>query len=125
MPKYKEYSVLHSLSDFESKKISYGQLIYISGYLTFGDDKHNLWGNEEGYKYIRETMPPLKDPAWRDCISLIYYGKFRKTLLKYNEKYVVVLGHISRHMPKSDEVNLGSCNRSEERRLGKECVSTG
>src|SRR3546814_13987692 len=99
------------------------------------DLKHNLWGNEEGYKYIRETMPPLKDPAWRDCISLIYYGKFRKTLLKYNEKYVVVLGHISRHMPKSDEVNLGSCNeisisldgydaRSEERRVGKGWVRT-
>src|SRR3546814_18621999 len=57
----KEYSVSHALSNLESKKISDGQLIYISGYLTFGDDKHNLWGNEEGYKYIRDTMPPLKE----------------------------------------------------------------
>src|SRR3546814_1781357 len=53
-PEYKEYSLSHALSDFESKKISDGQLIYISGYLTFGDDKHNLWGNEEGYKYRSE-----------------------------------------------------------------------
>src|SRR3546814_14439332 len=59
-PEYKEYSVSHALSAFESKKISDGQLIYISGYLTFGDDKNNLWGNEEGYKKIREKKQQIK-----------------------------------------------------------------
>src|SRR3546814_11977241 len=45
-PEYKEYSVSHALSDFESKKISDGQLIYISGYQTFGRSEERRVGIE-------------------------------------------------------------------------------
>lgn len=105
-----QYDVPSVLNDFESKKIIDRTFVTVSGYLTFGDDKHNLWSSAEEYQYIREKMPPLSDPAWTKCIALDYYGKFRGDLLKYDGQKVIISGYISRHIPQADEVNLGSCN---------------
>lgn len=106
-----QYGVSSVLNDFESKKIENQTFVSVRGYLTFGDDKHNLWESSVEYKYIRENMPPLSDPAWKKCISLDYYGKFRRDLLKYDGEKVVISGYISRRIPEADEVNLGSCNQ--------------
>lgn len=105
-----QYDVTSVLNDFESKKIADRAFVSVSGYLSFGDDKHNLWSSAGEYQYIREKMPPLSDPAWKKCIALDYYGKFRHDLLKYNGQMVVISGYISQDTPEVDEVNLGSCN---------------
>lgn len=105
-----QYDVPSVIENFESKKINDQTFVSVSGHLTFGDGKHNLWSSAEGYQYIREKMPPLSDPAWKKCIALNYYGKFRRDLLKYDGEKVVIFGYISRHIPEADEVNLGSCN---------------
>ena len=104
------YGASSALSDFETGKIREGQLISISGFLTFGDDKHNVWESRKEYEYIRRERPPRNDPAWGKCISLMNYGKFRSKLLRYNGKQVKITGYISRQTPASDEINLGSCN---------------
>ena len=105
-----QYDVTSVLNDFNSKKISDQSFVSVSGYLTFGDDKHNLWSSAGEYQYIREKMPPLSDPAWKKCIALDYYGKFRRGLLKYDGKEVIISGYISRNIPEADEFNLGSCS---------------
>lgn len=105
-----QYNVISVLSDFNAEKLKDMAFVSVSGYLSFGDDKHNLWASEEDYKYVRETMPPLSDPAWDKCVSLNNYGGFRRDLLKYDGRKVIVFGYISQHVMENDEVNLGSCN---------------
>jgi hypothetical protein len=106
-PLYTVSSVLH---DFESKKLHEHDYVSVSGYLTFGDDKHNLWFSVDNYEYIRYNMPDITDPAWKKCIALGSYGKFRNNLLKNNGNNVIISGYIYRRVPQSSEVNLGSCN---------------
>jgi hypothetical protein len=103
-------AVSSALYDFDSGKIKDRGFVSVSGYLTFGDDKHNLWESSRAYEYIKEKMPPLGDRAWKECISLSFYGNFRRSLKKYDGKEVIISGYIYRHTPARDEVNLGSCN---------------
>lgn len=105
-----QYDVPSVLNDFESRKINDGAFVSVSGYLTFGDDKHNLWSSAENYQYIRDKIPPPSDPAWKNCITFDYYGKFRRDLLRFDGKKVIISGYISRHIPEPGEVNLGSCS---------------
>ena len=104
------YHVSSLLADFNSNKLTNGQLVSVYGYLTFGDDKHNLWESEKDYKYILDMRPNISDPVWKRCISLDSYGPFRSNLLKNDGKNSVISGYISRRIPNDDEINLGSCS---------------
>ncbi|QAY75936.1 hypothetical protein [Sphingosinicella sp. BN140058] len=105
-----DYDVRSILSAFQAGTAPQGRPVSVSGYLTFGDDKHNLWASEKDCRDLREAVPPPGDPAWRRCVALADYGRFRSKLLKNDGKSVVITGTLVRHVPDPDEINLGACS---------------
>jgi hypothetical protein len=112
IPKHdkQHYDVVSALQDYKSDKITSNHFVSVSGYLTFGDDKHNLWQDKQTYSYIKTTRPNPDDPAWKQCITLFSYDRFRRKLLRFNGKRVTIAGTITRRVLAPDEIAIGSCS---------------
>lgn len=86
-----------------------GTDVRIKGYLTFGDDKHNLWTSKDSYYFVKSNGYDAKFVS-ENCITIFNYNIHRKQLINLDKKIVVVKGVISKIERSEGAINLGSCN---------------
>tara|TARA_B100000678_G_scaffold198570_1_gene166676 strand:- start:840 stop:1178 length:339 start_codon:yes stop_codon:yes gene_type:complete len=87
-----------------------GQRVIVRGFLSFGDDRKNLWSSRDTYEKVAREGKDSGDPISNQCLSVLTTENSEYYALRGNDKTEVSLSGIVTIIDLTDRINLGFCS---------------
>lgn len=87
-----------------------GQQVTVRGFLSFGDDRKNLWSSQDVYERVSKGVVDAGDSNRKQCLSVLTTQNSEYYELRGKDKTEVSLSGVVTIVDFDDRINLGFCS---------------